>query len=179
MAKKTIYTEDTLAKMGLIKDEKGNYYRPKSVPQPREAFSHNHTTVTRKKCEIKGREISLDTEIVFAWAGEHISLNEWYSSKHWTNRNKQRNYWHDFFKKFLSKPYPTFGKYEVTLEYNSNLDPSNTITLIKLAEDVLQELEIIENDNLKCCQLLRIVPNLEMKKKSYKLTFKKHESTMA
>lgn len=36
MAKKTIYTEDTLAKMGLVKDEKGNYYRPKSVPQPRD-----------------------------------------------------------------------------------------------------------------------------------------------
>ncbi len=37
MAKKTIYTEDSLSKMGLVKDEKGNWYKPKTTPQPREA----------------------------------------------------------------------------------------------------------------------------------------------
>ena len=36
MAKKTNYTEDTLLKMGLLKDDKGNFYRPKTTQQPRE-----------------------------------------------------------------------------------------------------------------------------------------------
>lgn len=169
MAKKTIYTEDTLKQMGLIRNPDGSYSRPKTVPQPRE--------IEKKKVieKVIQEAKSSVTEIVFSWAGTHISLNEWYSSKHWTNRNKQRNHWHSFFKKFLSPPYPKFEKYEVTLEYNSNLDPSNCITNIKLAEDVLQELGIIENDNMKFCKGVHIIPVESMKKKSYKLTFKKHE----
>lgn len=109
-------------------------------------------------------------KLEFKWADKHISLNEWYSSKHWTNRNKKAKEWHEFFKSYLLKPYPRFEKYSITLEFNSRLDPSNTITMIKLVEDMMQKEGVIINDNKDCCVGVHIIPVLDMKKFSYKIT---------
>ncbi len=108
-------------------------------------------------------------KLEFKWADKHISLNEWYSSKHWTQRNKKAKEWHDFFKSYLIKPYPKFEKYSITLEFNSRLDPSNTITMVKFIEDMLQEEGVIANDNKDNCKGIHIVPILDMKKFSYKI----------
>ena len=117
-------------------------------------------------------KLRLPEPLVFQWADKHISLNDWYSSKHWTQRNNSRNKWHTFFKSFLTKPLPKFKTYKVILEYNSRLDPSNTITMIKLCEDMLQEEGVINNDNKDNCKGIEIIPNLIMKKKSYRLIIK-------
>lgn len=193
MAKKTNYTEDTLLKMGLLKDDKGNFYRPKTTQQPREKL-----TIQRRQVNVENPIVDLGREFVYGeinpcehfekdhidevrkieelsvvWAGKDISLNAWYSSKHWTHRNKQKQEWHEFFKQSIVQPYPFFEKYSVTLEYNSRLDPSNTITMIKLFEDTLTELGIITDDTLKYCIGVHLIPKLEMKKKSYRITIKK------
>lgn len=173
MSKKTIYTEESLSRMGLVKGEDGVWYKPKTTPQPREKSLKQEVNKHFKPIILTKHSDA--TELKIQWQGKDISLNSWYSSKHWTHRNKQRNEWHDFFKMQIHEPYPKFNKYSVHLEFNSRLDASNTITMIKLAEDVLQELGIIENDNNNFCVGLTITPNLEMKKKSYKLIFKKHE----
>lgn len=110
--------------------------------------------------------------LVFEWADKHISLNEWYSSKHWSHRNKVAKEWHNFFKGFLIKPYPKFETYTITLKFNSRLDPSNTITMLKLVEDMMQEEGIIKNDNKDNCNGLHIIPDMTMRKFSYKIIVK-------
>lgn len=111
-------------------------------------------------------------DLIFEWDGKDISLNKWYSSQHWTIRNKAAKDWHSFFKKMLITPYQKFDAYTLTLEYNSRLDPSNCITMCKLLEDMMQKEKIISNDNKDNCKGIHIIPNLNMKKKSYKITVK-------
>ena len=173
MSKKTIYTEDTLAKMGLIRNPDGSYSKAKTVPQPREIVKK-----TLIKKEVEKRETSNLEELKFQWQGKDISLNAWYSSKHWTHRDKQKKDWHSFFKQMIEHPYPYFEKYSISLEFNSRLDPSNTITMVKLLEDTLQELGVISGDDLKYCSGVHLIPNKTMKKKSYKIVVK-NESRMA
>ena len=158
------YTEESLAKLGLIKGEDGVYYKPKTVAQPREVQKFE-----KDKIEDVVKKQTSD-KLVISWAGKDISLNAWYSSKHWTHRNKQKQEWNNFFKEILHEPYPFFEKYIITLEYNSRLDPSNTITVLKLYEDTLRELGVLVNDSLKYCKGLHIIPVESMKKKSYKIT---------
>lgn len=113
------------------------------------------------------------SKIVIQWCGKDISLNTWYSSKHWTQRDKQKKEWHKFFKSLIFKPYPVIEKYIITLECNSRIDPSNCITMIKLVEDTMQEMGILKNDSAKFCRGLHIIPVDEMKRKSYKIIVQK------
>lgn len=123
----------------------------------------------KKVLDVSGTATVSDDGIVFSWEGAHISLNEWYASKHWTYRNADANAWHAFFKSFLTKPLPVFAAYDITIEYNSNLDPSNCITMIKLYEDMMQKEKIVPNDNKKYCRGIHLIPVLEMGKKAYKI----------
>ena len=34
-------------------------------------------------------------EIIFQWKDNHVSLNQWYSGKHWTTRVKLKDKWMD------------------------------------------------------------------------------------
>lgn len=139
----------------------------KSLPAILDEQKTNHCTVIRQTINS-----NLNEQIVFKWAGKDISLNQWYSSEHWTKRNTTKKEWHSFFESFMLIPYPIFEAYTVTLEYNSRLDPSNTITMIKLCEDMLQGIGVIKNDTGEYCKGLIITPNAMMKRKSYKLTIK-------
>ena len=108
--------------------------------------------------------------ITIEWKGKHISLNDWYSSKHWTYRQKQKNMWRDFFSKLLLQhKKPSINTYSITLEYNSRLDPSNTITMIKLFEDTLIKMNWIKDDSKKYCDSLTINPNIQLKSGEYKI----------
>lgn len=50
MAKKTNYTEASLLALGLVKDDKGNFYRPKTTQQPREtAFNRAKDLIDNPK----------------------------------------------------------------------------------------------------------------------------------
>ena len=127
---------------------------------------HSHTTINGY---VNIMHIETSHKLVFKWADKHVSLNEWYSSKHWSHRNKIQKEWHAFFKSYLIAPYPKYNKYKVELMYNSRLDPSNTIPMIKLCEDMLTENGIIPNDTKEFCKGIEIVPNEQMKKFSYQL----------
>lgn len=120
--------------------------------------------------EVQNEILKDKTTLIFEWAGEHISLNEYYSSKHWSVRNKQAKYWHEKFKKMLPKNAEKIKQYVLTLEYNSRLDVSNTILLPKFIEDMLQEEGIIINDTKDFCKGIHLIPKIEMAKFSYKIT---------
>lgn len=112
----------------------------------------------------------MNNTIEITWEG-HISLNEWYSSKHWSYRKKQKDEWFKTFKSLLDVfPKETFEKYSILLEYNSRLDPSNTITMIKLLEDTMKKECWIVDDSPKYCESLTIRFSQELSKKTYRAT---------
>ena len=54
------------------------------------------------------------------------------------------------------------------MKYNSRLDVSNTIIMIKYLEDVLvKKLKWFKDDSPKYCKAIIIQPDERMKKKSY------------
>jgi hypothetical protein len=159
LAKKRL-TEEDLKNMGLSIGEDGLWAKKSSTPTP--SFEEESTT------EIRSTE-----PLVFVWAEKHVSLNDWYSSEHWSKRNKTKTFWHKFFKDSLPKEKPYFHKYTIELLFNSRLDPSNTITMIKLCEDSLQKEGIIDDDSSKHCRGIYISPCDDMKKFSYKIIVKK------
>lgn len=110
--------------------------------------------------------------LVFRWIDKHVSLNKWYASEHWTKRNEAAAKWHKMFKDMLPKNCPHIDRYIIALEYNSRLDPGNTITMVKLCEDMLQKEKIIVNDTMEFCKGVYLIPKDDMKKKSYKITVK-------
>ncbi len=116
------------------------------------------------------REEILDT-IVFEWKDVDVSLNKFFAGKHWTVRNKYKDFFHSLFGKLLNRKYKRVDKYAVLLEYNSRLDPVNTIILIKIGEDFLRHINILTDDTKKYCKSVSIVPIDTMDKKHYKLSF--------
>jgi HKD family nuclease len=108
-------------------------------------------------------------QIVFEWDGIDVSLNKFFAGKHWTIRNKIKDQFHLLFEGLLNKKYKKVDKYCVTLMYNSRLDPTNTIILIKIAEDYLRHIEVLTDDTKKYCKKVTIIPDESMGKKNYKL----------
>ena len=153
----------------FTKNADGSYSKAKTNLQPREKKGKKpHVEVQNDIYNTLNKDSTEDC-LIFEWCDKHVSLNEWYSSKHWSNRNKIKNEWHKFYKSFLIAPYPKFDKYRIELDYNSRLDPSNTIPMIKLLEDALVENGVIINDTKEYCKGLNIVPNLSLKNKSYRI----------
>lgn len=114
----------------------------------------------------------MEDNIVITWEG-HISLNEWYSSKHWTYRKRQKDLWFVKFKELLDDyDKITMKSYSILLEFNSRLDPSNTITMIKLLEDTMKKESWIIDDSHKYCKYLKIKYNGDLAKKNYRATIK-------
>jgi hypothetical protein len=104
----------------------------------------------------------------FNWSGAHISLNKWYSASHWTLRYEHKHEWHTIFKPLIKEQsVPKINQYKIELIYNSRLDPTNTITMVKLFEDTLKEMGIIEDDNKHFCKGVALTPDLTRKDKVY------------
>jgi len=104
----------------------------------------------------------------FEWSGAHISLNDWYSSAHWTTRANQKYKWHRIFSNIIKdQEVEPIEHYKIKLKYNSRLDPTNTITMIKLFEDTMVELGVIKGDSKKYCKGVEIMPVEELKSKQY------------
>ena len=111
---------------------------------------------------------------IFSWDGQHISLNDWYSASHWIKRHKQKQKWTLIFLEIMQKFKPfTVDEYTLQLEYNSRLDPSNTITMIKLFEDFLKNKNVIKDDSKKYCKGIHIMPREDFAKKHYRITLNK------
>ena len=101
---------------------------------------------------------------------EGVSLNEWYSSKHWTSRQRiKKKFCKLFQENFKGNVIKQFVRYQVELTYNTRLDPSNTITLVKLAEDYLVSKGYLKDDSKQYCRGIYIAPDETLKKGLYVL----------
>jgi hypothetical protein len=103
------------------------------------------------------------------WEGVDLSLNKWYSSRHWSFRNKEKLFWSNLFLKLLPKRTKKIDKYMLTLYFNSRLDASNTLPMIKICEDTMKKNHYIIDDSKKYCKGICIFPDESMGKKNYKL----------
>lgn len=167
---KNRFLESDLHKMGLVKQPDGTYKKSGGrMEEPKPVTKKNRE---QNQLEMLQEQLSDVGNIILQWADKHISLNEWYSSKHWSHRNKAKEDWHEFFFRLFPKPIPNIIAYDITLKYNSNLDPSNTITMIKLCEDAMQEFGMIVNDTKKECKGIHLIPDELMKKNNYKILIK-------
>jgi hypothetical protein len=70
----------------------------------------------------------------------------------------------------LPKGIKKIDKYMITLYFNSRLDASNTVPMIKIFEDVMKKNHYIVDDSKKFCKGIEIYPDESMGKKNYKLT---------
>lgn len=124
--------------------------------------------------EMSGKELKKMSDkigqIVLEWKDVDISLNKWYASRHWHFRNKEKEFWTSIFMKLLPKRLKQVERYKLHLKYNSRLDPTNTITMLKLAEDTMKKNHYIVDDTKKYCKGISIEPDETMGKKHYILT---------
>lgn len=103
------------------------------------------------------------------WEGVDLSLNKWYANRHFSYRIKEKEFWSSLFLKLLPKRTKKIDKYMITLLFNSRLDASNTIPMLKIAEDTMKKNHYIVDDSKKYCKGIRIYPDETMGKKDYKL----------
>ncbi len=104
------------------------------------------------------------------WFNIDLSLNKWYANRHWSFRNKEKEFWAATFMRLLPKRTKQIDKYMITLMYNSRLDASNTVPMIKILEDTMKKGHYIVDDSKKYCKGIRIYPDESLGKKHYKLT---------
>lgn len=109
-------------------------------------------------------------DFVIEWEGIDLSLNKWYANRHFSYRIKEKEFWSDLFIKLLPKRSKKIDKYIITLHFNSRLDASNTIPMIKIFEDTMKKNHYIIDDSKKFCKGIEIYPDESMGKKNYKLT---------
>ena len=115
----------------------------------------------------------IDEEIAtiqIEWEGVDLSLNKWYANRHWSFRNKEKEFWANLFLKLLPKRTKKIDKYIITMYFNSRLDASNTVPMIKILEDTMKKAHYIVDDSKKFCKGIQIYPDETLGKKHYKLT---------
>ena len=167
-------TEKDLKKLGLELQSDGTYKKARTKKKKAKNKSSQRDQI--RICDIDSNVQVEGNSWEFRWANKHVSLNDWYSSKHWTVRNKQKQSWHKLFGQMIeSAEMGEIKKYEIHLEFNSRLDPSNTITMIKLFEDTMTKKGVIIDDNKKYCKRIVIEPNLLFAQREYKITVVKLE----
>jgi hypothetical protein len=167
----THFTEGDLAKLGLVRQPDGSYKKGQvyQSPSPKPVKKNRE----QNQNEIYLEKLSDDpNDIILQWADKSISLNKWYSSEHWTKRTAAKKEWKEFFFNLFPKPLPTIDKYFLTLKYNSRLDPSNAIAMVKLCEDTMQEFKMLQNDNKNFCRGISLIPDETMKGNTYKIIIK-------
>lgn len=109
-------------------------------------------------------------KIEIQWEGVDLSLNKWYANRHWSFRNKEKEFWTNLFLNLLPKRSKKIDKYIITLRFNSRLDASNTMPMIKIFEDSMKKNHYIIDDSKKYCKGIEIYPDETMGKKDYHLT---------
>lgn len=107
--------------------------------------------------------------IEIEWEGVDLSLNKWYANRHFSYRIKEKEFWSTLFMKLLPKRTKKIDKYTITLYFNSRLDASNTIPMVKILEDTMKKNHYIIDDSKKFCKGISIFPDESMGKKNYKL----------
>lgn len=86
-----------------------------------------------------------------AWSRQY-GLNAYYSGKHWSERNRDAEYWHTLVSYEMSKQKVQQRLYEcpviLTFHWCDNLDISNHAAMGKMIEDALKG-KIIKDDSPK------------------------------
>jgi hypothetical protein len=100
------------------------------------------------------------------WTGKHVSLNDWYSNKHWTSRQKQKKDWYLFFSSLLGETIK-LQTYKLEMKYNSRLDADNCIPMIKGLGDSMKERGWTIDDNKKYFKGFSIEPDESLDKGQY------------
>lgn len=83
-----------------------------------------------------------------------ISLNQWYSGTHWSERVKIKNTYKVLVKSQCKHVFKKDFKYSVTYHFgfkNNPLDASNCVAMVKMIEDILFEddgYKIVVNINI-------------------------------
>lgn len=107
--------------------------------------------------------------IEIEWEGVDLSLNKWYANRHFSYRIKEKQFWSSLFLTLLPKRYKKIDKYEITLLFNSRLDASNTVPMVKILEDTMKKESYIIDDSRKYCKGIHLIPDDSLRKKHYKL----------
>lgn len=103
--------------------------------------------------------------VVTRYEGKGVSLNDYYSSKHWTHRNRLKNNYSNIFNSLMDSSIGDFQceeKYGLCVIYNSRHDPDNVTGLSKIFQDCLKKREIIKDDSKKFCKFFCIINNNEL-----------------
>ena len=83
-----------------------------------------------------------------------VSLNQWYSGKHWANRKKIKDNYKILIKSQFKNTFDIFSTYKVSYSFffkQKPLDASNCVAMVKLIEDVL-----FHDDNYKIISEIKI-----------------------
>jgi len=102
------------------------------------------------------------------YCGKGVSLNQYYTAKHWTTRAKLKNTYKDIFVDLLSKSdIAPMTKFVIVLFFNSRHDTNNVIGLEKIFSDTLKEQGYIVDDNKKFYRGLMIFPDEDLKMNTF------------
>lgn len=115
-------------------------------------------------------ELKFIDSFSITWSGVDLSLNKWYANRHWSFRNKEKEFWKNFFIKITPRKMKLIDQYFIVMSFNSRLDASNTIPMIKIYEDTLKEYDYIIDDSRKFCKGLQILTDDSLDKKTYIIT---------
>ncbi len=86
-----------------------------------------------------------------------ISLNDWYSGKHWTKRKRLKDAYSLIIKNQLKDVLSKQNKYHVSYYFGFRvrpLDATNCVAMVKLIEDI-----IFEDDSYKIVESITIQSN--------------------
>jgi Holliday junction resolvase RusA-like endonuclease len=109
-------------------------------------------------------------EIVLQWENRHISLNDWYSGKHWTYRKKQKDEWMKFmYAQFSPHPKIEFNKFQIEIYHNTRCDCDNLVTISKLTADFMKKNGYCVDDSKKFYKKLSIEVDTVLPKNGIKV----------
>ena len=86
-----------------------------------------------------------------------VSLNQWYSGKHWTKRKKLKDIYKILVRSQTNQSFSDKNEYKVSYHFvfkNRPLDASNCVAMVKMVEDIL-----FKNDGYKVVRGLYISSN--------------------
>lgn len=115
-------------------------------------------------------------ELVFQWKDNHVSLNEWYSGKHWIFRQKLKEKWLKF-AEVLFQDYDKFcfDTYQMKIYHNTRLDCDNIVSVSKFMNDFMKKNGWCIDDNKKYFKKLIIEVDDELPKNGIKVVISGYE----
>lgn len=101
----------------------------------------------------------------FRYIGRGVSLNQYYSQQHWTQRARIKKEYAKIAEEFIS-PVLERGelieRFAMVIFYNSKHDPDNVSGFEKVVMDGLKERGNIIDDSKKYYRLFAVIPNDEL-----------------